>query len=92
MYDIYIKNGSRKAKRGFQYKFQDVTVQHRRTIHRIVNKDTATLVATKPESKHCVINEEKNNETGSRLQHIPQKFLHPRPVFQNHNNESLQNF
>jgi transposase len=78
MYDAYVKSGSaRKVRRRFRRKFQDVTVPHRETVHRIVNKvrETGSLLDRKPELKRRVLTEEKLDEIGARLEHSPRKSL-----------------
>lgn len=78
MYDAYVKSGSaRKVRRRFRRKFQDVSVPHRETVHRIVNKVRATgsLLDRKPELKRRVLTEEKLDEIGARLEHSPRKSL-----------------
>jgi transposase len=78
MYDAYVKSGStRKVKRRFRRKFQDVTVPHRKTIHRIVNKvrQTGSLMDRKPKHKRRVLTEEKLDEIGARLEETPWKTL-----------------
>jgi hypothetical protein len=70
MCDTYVKSSpTRKVRRRFQHKFQDVKVSHERTIHGIVNKlrHIRSSLDKKPELKLKILAEEKLDEIGARL-------------------------
>jgi hypothetical protein len=76
MYNTYVESGStRKKGRRFWHKFQDVTVPHRKIIHRIVNKlrETGLLLDKNPESKCRMLTEEKSDESSATLEQSPWK-------------------
>jgi hypothetical protein len=65
----------KKIRKRFQYKFQDVTVQHRETVCGIVNKLRQGCYWTKFKLKCCVLTVEEVDEVSSRLEHSPWKSL-----------------
>jgi transposase len=58
-------------------KFHGERVPSRQTIHNLVNKlsSTGLLIDSKQKHKHGVLTEEKLDDIGARLEHLPRKSL-----------------
>jgi transposase len=77
LYDTYVKYGSSgKCERKFR-KFRDERVPSRQTIHNLVNKlrTRGHLIDKKQKHKRRLLTEEKLDDIGARLEHIPRKSL-----------------
>jgi transposase len=78
LYDIYMKYGSaRKSRRKFRRKVRDEIIPSRQTVHNLVNKLTTTglLMRKKRKHMHQMLNEEKLDDIGARLERTPRKSL-----------------
>jgi transposase len=76
--DTYMKyRSTRKCWRKFQHKFCEERVPSRQTVHNLVNKLRSTgLINDKKKIHKCrVLNEEKLDGIGARLEHKPRKSL-----------------
>lgn len=92
MYDTYMRSGStRKVRIRFRSKFQDVTVPHRRTIHRVVNKvvQTGSLLDSRNRNVECLLKRNWMKSVLGLKKHS--NALHRRPGFQNRQHELPQN-
>jgi hypothetical protein len=72
LYETYVKFGSvGKCRRKFLLKFLDESVPSRQTIQNLVNKLRTTGLLTDKKTKHKrrMLNEEKLDDTGARLEH-----------------------
>jgi hypothetical protein len=96
MYNIYVTSGfCKKSKERIPAKIQDVTVPHRNTIPRIMNKTSRGITRThKRKAKRKVLTEEKFDEIGAGLNILldnPSNALNKRLGSQNHQHKLPQN-
>jgi hypothetical protein len=78
MYDSYVKYGSAgKCRRKFRRKFHDEIVPSGLTIPNLVNKlkTAGLLIGKKQKHKLQMLNEEKLDDAGARLEHTRRKSL-----------------
>jgi transposase len=78
LYDTYVKYGSGgKCWRKFRCKFHEESVPSRQTIHNLVNKlrTTGLLIDKKTKHKLEMLNEEKFDGIGAKLEHTSRESL-----------------
>jgi hypothetical protein len=70
-------NIARKCHRRFKRKFSMVWVPNRNTVHNLVSKvrTIGILIDMEPKHQHWILTEEKLDEFGAQLEHLPCKSL-----------------